>query len=518
MDAVKTGIFIREQRKKMGLSQQQLAGLLCVEPQTVSKWERGLGMPDYYNVDRLKQIFKCTLTDILEPTDVYENADDGAENADGTSGGAGTKGTEVFSGLPVLWTGDSDGGHSGKSGKADGGFSLKNVLKMLNRQRMKEMVGQAFGCEYEHVYTDRFLFKDLLKKRTKRERDVSITQGMFEGSADHTVLGIEAPWLWFRTLCMMLICTFVGMVCSIVTNNPIYGVIFCGSLVAIPLLIFIFESNFARNISLLDVVKYFLLGGMLSVILTMMLNSMSETDPLAAVGYGPVFEEIAKALVAAFFISRLKTKSVVSGLLVGFAVGAGFTVFENLQYGIDYYLLALLDGIANTILGGNATTLLEDSNTTAMAVALSRSLTDIFSGHHYWTGIFGACFVLFGKKEKSVIGNLLNWRIILSLVFCIFLHSFFNFGAMIGGVGQYVVQLIFVEIPSVAATIVLINIGIAQFKLNAIYEAKKSKDEDMEDDSAQTEEAEAQPSSFSEPTDGSAQDISDKEKTEEVNA
>jgi hypothetical protein len=40
----------------------------------------------------------------------------------------------------------------------------------------------------------------------------------------------------------------------------------------------------------------------------------------------------------------------------------------------------------------------------------------------------------------------------------------------------------------------------------------------MEADSAQTEEAEAQPSSFSEPTDGSAQDISDKEKTEEVNA
>ena len=86
-----------------------------------------------------------------------------------------------------------------------------------------------------------------------------------------------------------------------------------------------------------------------------------------------------------------------------------------------------------------------------------------------------------------------------------------------GGVAQTVIHLIFVEIPSVAATIVLINIGIAQFKLNAIYEAKKSKDEDMEADSAQTEEAEAQPSSFSEPTDGSAQDISDKEKTEEVN-
>ena len=503
MDAVKTGIFIREQRKKMGLSQQQLAGLLCVEPQTVSKWERGLGMPDYYNVDRLKQIFKCTLTDILEPTDVYEDTE--VETAPCS--------TEVFSGLPVLWTGEQENGQKNYGEKKEKSFSLKNVLKMLNRQKMKEMVGQAFGGEYEHVYTERFLFKNLLKKRTARERDIAITQGMFEGSAEHTVLGVEAPWLWFRALCMMLICTLVGMICSIVTNNPVYGVIFCGSVVAIPLLVFIFESNFARNISILDVIKYFLLGGMLSILLTMMLNSMSETDPLAVVGYGPVFEEIAKALVAAFFISRLKTKSVVSGLLVGFAVGAGFAVFENLQYGIDYYLLALLDGIANSILGGASSTLLEDSNAVAMATALARSLTDIFSGHHYWTGIFGGCFVLFGKKDKSVIGNLLNWRIILSLVFSIFLHSFFNFGTIIDGVGQYVIQLIFVEIPSVAATIVLINIGIAQFKLNAIYEAKKSKDGE---ETATSEQSEESTDSFD---DSGAEtcDSADYEKNEEVN-
>ena len=105
MDAVKTGVFIREQRKKMGLSQQQLAGLLHVEPQTVSKWERGLGMPDYDNLDRLKQIFQCSLTDILEPPDVYASAEEEAENG----------GAEVFSGLPVLWTGEeTDNGNSAK--------------------------------------------------------------------------------------------------------------------------------------------------------------------------------------------------------------------------------------------------------------------------------------------------------------------------------------------------------------------------------------------------------------------
>jgi len=510
MDAVKTGIFIREQRKKMGLSQQQLAGLLHVEPQTVSKWERGLGMPDYYNVDRLKQIFKCSLTDILEPADVYADTGDEAEPCR----------TEVFSGLPVLWTGDTetDNGQKSDGKKTEKSFSLKNILKLLNRQRMKEMVGQAFGCEYEHVYTERFLFKNILKKRTARERDIAITQGMFKGSEEHTTLGIEAPWLWFRVLVMMLVCTLIGIVCSVVTQNPMYGVIFCGSAVAIPLLVFIFESNFARNISIIDVIKYFILGGMVSIILTLLFVPMSESDALATIGYAPIFEEVSKALVAAFFISRLKTKSVISGLLVGFSVGAGFTVFENWLYGIDFYIAELLAGL---LLGQDAIFALEDANVVAMGTALTRSLTDIFAGHHYYTGIFGACFVLFGKQDKPSMKGLFHWRVILSLVFCIFLHSFFNFGAMLGGVAQTVIHLVFVELPSVAATIVLINIGIAQFKLNAIYEAKKSKDDE---ESAAAEQAENEPTNMTafydsadESAEAAAESVSDKEETEEIN-
>ena len=78
-----------------------------------------------------------------------------------------------------------------------------------------------------------------------------------------------------------------------------------------------------------------------------------------------------------------------------------------------------------------------------------------------------------------------------------------------GGVAQTVIQLIFVEIPSVTATIVLINIGIAQFKLNAIYEDKKSKDEEENTASDQTEETQT---SFEDPN---AEDL--ESETEEIN-
>jgi transcriptional regulator with XRE-family HTH domain len=67
MNPIHTGCFIREQRKKLNLSQSKLAEMLGVEPQTVSKWERGVGFPDYPNVLKLAEIFSCSVQDILEP-------------------------------------------------------------------------------------------------------------------------------------------------------------------------------------------------------------------------------------------------------------------------------------------------------------------------------------------------------------------------------------------------------------------------------------------------------------------
>ena len=46
MDRQSFGIYIAEQRKRQGLTQQQLAQRLYVTDKAVSKWERGLSYPD----------------------------------------------------------------------------------------------------------------------------------------------------------------------------------------------------------------------------------------------------------------------------------------------------------------------------------------------------------------------------------------------------------------------------------------------------------------------------------------
>lgn len=59
------GEFILELRKERGLTQKELAEKLYISDKAVSKWERGLSMPDIALLMPLSQIFEVTITEIL---------------------------------------------------------------------------------------------------------------------------------------------------------------------------------------------------------------------------------------------------------------------------------------------------------------------------------------------------------------------------------------------------------------------------------------------------------------------
>lgn len=58
------GYIIRELRIQKGLTQEELAQRLNLTPQAISKWERGIGMPDISHILPLSDIFEVS-TDIL---------------------------------------------------------------------------------------------------------------------------------------------------------------------------------------------------------------------------------------------------------------------------------------------------------------------------------------------------------------------------------------------------------------------------------------------------------------------
>ena len=65
MDQLKIGKFIAECRKKKGLTQMQLAEKLGITDKAISKWERGIAMPDTSIMLELCEILGISVNELL---------------------------------------------------------------------------------------------------------------------------------------------------------------------------------------------------------------------------------------------------------------------------------------------------------------------------------------------------------------------------------------------------------------------------------------------------------------------
>ena len=65
MNQIKIGKFIADCRKKVNLTQMQLAEKLGITDKAVSKWERGVAMPDTSIMLELCDILHISVTAIL---------------------------------------------------------------------------------------------------------------------------------------------------------------------------------------------------------------------------------------------------------------------------------------------------------------------------------------------------------------------------------------------------------------------------------------------------------------------
>ncbi len=65
IDTTRTGAAIAAYRQRMNLSQQGLAGLMNVTHQAVSKWEKGLALPDTETLLALAKLFGTSMEDLL---------------------------------------------------------------------------------------------------------------------------------------------------------------------------------------------------------------------------------------------------------------------------------------------------------------------------------------------------------------------------------------------------------------------------------------------------------------------
>ena len=76
MDLVKIGKYIAGKRKALGMTQKQLAEKLNMSDKSVSKWERGICLPDVSVYMELCEILGISINEFLAGEDVEKKSED----------------------------------------------------------------------------------------------------------------------------------------------------------------------------------------------------------------------------------------------------------------------------------------------------------------------------------------------------------------------------------------------------------------------------------------------------------
>lgn len=163
------------------------------------------------------------------------------------------------------------------------------------------------------------------------------------------------PWLYSRVFISLMIA--VGLLLGLINflDNQLVVAFIALLSVSVPvsLMVFFFEINVFKNISIYMVMKIFLIGGLMSLIVALIIYSIVgnsgrlDLPGSLAVGF---IEETGKVLVGCYFVNRLRLTHVFNGMLVGGAIGAGFAAFENIQYATisnSAYLTPILRSIGS---------------------------------------------------------------------------------------------------------------------------------------------------------------------------
>mgnify|MGYP004535749403 FL=1 len=180
-------------------------------------------------------------------------------------------------------------------------INKKNATNIIT-----ENLDKITGAKSESYVKFKDLFKNTFKKHTEEELDE-----IFVCGSDKTTPKVEninpkqaSAWVYFKILLFFLIAyipTRIGFITYGNTNFLPIMVMLAAFAVPVTILIFFFEINLFRNIPFYKVIKYFVLGGSLSLILAILYFSLPyfETNATTQTFTGALLiglvEEAAKA-------------------------------------------------------------------------------------------------------------------------------------------------------------------------------------------------------------------------------
>ena len=336
----------------------------------------------------------------------------------------------------------------------DCGYPLqkKNAQSIIN-----DNLDKITGARSKNYVTFKDLFKNTFAKHTEEELDeVFICGGEKTTPALKDVDPTKATaWVYFKILVFFII-AYIPVRIGFITygNSNFLPAMIMLSAFAVPVtvLIFFYEINIFRNIPFYKVMKYFILGGALSLIVAILFFSLdfntdiSTFDGALMVG---VIEEAAKAAIVAFFLFKEKRSNyILNGLLIGAAVGAGFAAFETAGYILNYGLKGGLQSMLEVI-----------------------KVRGILApgGHVAWAAIEGAALMYVKGFDKLDKRHINDKRFLLICLIPIVLHGVWDMPINL----PYYILPLTLTILAWAVIIYFINLGLKQVDDAKELEKKK---------------------------------------------
>lgn len=339
------------------------------------------------------------------------------------------------------------------------GYPIKNKTAS---NVITENLDKLTGAKSENYVTFKDLFKNTFQKHSDEELDDIFVCGTKNTTPDIKNIKPKdaSAWVYFKILIFFVIAYIPTRMGYITYGNLNFlpAMIMLGAFaIPVAVLMFFYEINLFRNIPFYKIVKYFVLGGALSLIFTMLLSTLGFNMDIStysgALMVGLV-EEVAKAVVVALFLFKSKKSNyILDGLLIGAAVGAGFAAFETAGYILKFGLSS-----------GNAAML--------NIIKLRGFLAP--GGHVAWAAIEGGALMYVKGFDKLDKRHLSDKRFLLICLIPILLHGIWDMPIS----SPYCIVQIILTIAAWIVIIYFINLGLKQIDDAKKLEKKKINRED----------------------------------------
>ena len=268
------------------------------------------------------------------------------------------------------------------------------------------------------------LFSDVFKKHTNEEAEDIFICGTSKTTPALSTVSETWPKPWLYS-------------CSAFNNVlSLPGAIIVGAFtVPFTTLVLFMEVNAFRNISVYDVMKFFLIGGCASLVVTLFLFNLEIVDTELSSTWGAmmvgVIEELGKLAIVYFLIIKLPSCNyILSALLAGACVGAGFAAFESAGYAFVSLLNYGFDGMTDSIYlrgilapGGHVAWAAITGAALVIAKGSGPLTSEVFSSGRFWK-IFAIPVVLHGLWDAPIFDGYLKltaliivvWMVVLILI------------------------------------------------------------------------------------------------------